>query len=152
MTINKATTKKMSLVLETNSIDEFVKFYEKYTETEDAGLESGIDFVERIGEYYRQNKLDIDTIKKDISNVTYPEYGDKVSMSFYPSSQRHIEYYNQYNCEGVVIYVDGMFDNNNNGDNFIIITPDSRLVSYKRDGSHYMSMADCYIGDFIINK
>lgn len=152
MTINRANTKKMSLVLDTNSIDEFVKFYEKYTTTEDAGLESGIDFIERIGEHYKHNRLNTDIIKQNITNTTYPEYGDKVSMSFYPLSQRHIEYYSQYNCKGTVIYVDGMVDDNNKGDNFIIITPDNRLISYKRDGSHYMSMADCYIGDFTIDK
>ena len=81
-----------------------------------------------------------------------PKPGDRVSVSYTPASQKYIDYYNSQAFTGEVFYVDEETDNffmwksevGKISNNVVNIT--YRVQSYKREGSHYFGMSDCYDG------
>ena len=81
-----------------------------------------------------------------------PKPGDHISVSYTPASQKYIDYYNSQAFTGEVFYVDEETDNffmwksevGKISNDTVNIT--YRVQSYKREGSHYFGMSDCYDG------
>jgi len=95
----------------------------------------------------------------DISYYTrFPKIGDKVSMSYIPSSQKYIEHYAEQAFTGEVFFID--IERNNffawnvevNKLENTKIEINYRVQSFKREGCHFFGMADCYSGSYEFNN
>lgn len=146
-----------SIVIEEESIVELKEFYSQYIEIE---VNDTIhDILEKVHKAIVLKKINIDEIGNNVNikgktNIAYEfhdlKLGTRVSVKYYPSSQKHIEYYNNYASEGIIIFISGMFDDDNEESNFIILKDNGSFQTYRRLGSHFMGMADCYNGYYDI--
>lgn len=65
--------------------------------------------------------------------------GKKVKVSYMPASQKYIEYYDSQSFEGIIFFDDPLESN------FFMIN-NNNIQSFKREGSHFFGMTDCYDG------
>lgn len=76
--------------------------------------------------------------------------GKKVRVTYLPSSQKYIDYYDSQKFEGIIFFDDPIESNFFMIDSLNLdssnLDSSNKVQSFKREGSHFMGMVDCYDG------